>query len=267
MLSNKLVSIIDFLCSENLFSRVLWMPCRGQLIFVRDPVHEQQRPLVPLRLPPQTVRCSPHLALTTEGVGAPLPSLFSNLFQRRDIAFSVKAALYSAARYALLFHGEASLAKFHSPVELDSFDLAILRILQRDNSTPQRTIGESVGLSAPAVQRRIKRMQDAGIIVRNVAVVDPVKVGRPITIIAHVQVHSESIDLIEDAKQNFTAAPEVQQCYYVTGEMDFILVLITENMMEYERLTKRLFFENNNVKRFQTFVVMNSVKASLDVPF
>lgn len=60
---------------------------------------------------------------------------------------------------------------------LDDFDLKILAILQKDNLTPQRTIGEAVNLSAPAVQRRIKRMTDMGVIKANVAVVDPDALG------------------------------------------------------------------------------------------
>ena len=71
---------------------------------------------------------------------------------------------------------------------LDSFDLAILAILQRDNTTPQRLIGEAVNLSAPAVQRRIRRMEETGVIHANVAVVDPAKVGQPITLFVEVEV-------------------------------------------------------------------------------
>src|SRR4051794_13058212 len=60
---------------------------------------------------------------------------------------------------------------------LDAFDIAILRILQQDNTTPQRTIGEAVNLSAPAVQRRIKRMEQNGVIRQNTALLDPARVG------------------------------------------------------------------------------------------
>lgn len=56
------------------------------------------------------------------------------------------------------------MSKSSSSITLDSFDLAILNILQRDNTTPQRVIGEAVNLSAPAVQRRIRRMEEAGVI-------------------------------------------------------------------------------------------------------
>jgi DNA-binding Lrp family transcriptional regulator len=58
-------------------------------------------------------------------------------------------------------------------------------------------------------------------------------------------------------------APEVQQCYYVTGEADFMLVVVVPTLQEYEALTQRLFFGDPNIRRFRSFVVMNRVKASL----
>ena len=149
---------------------------------------------------------------------------------------------------------------------LDHFDLGILDILQRDNLTPQRVIGAAVNLSAPAVQRRIKKMQESGVITANVAVVDPSSVGQSITILVEVQVESERIDLLDAAKSSFAAAPEVQQCYYVTGDADFILVITVPAMSAYEALTRRLFFENSNVKRFRTLVVMDCVKVGLSIP-
>ena len=153
-----------------------------------------------------------------------------------------------------------------SPITLDSFDLAILGILQRDSATPQRVIGESVNLSAPTVQRRIRRMEEAGVIQANVAIIDPARVGQPITILVEVEVISETAELIDAAKQEFAAAPEVQQCYYVTGEADFVLVVVVPTMAAYEALTRRLFFGNNNVKRFRTLVAMDRVKVGLTVP-
>lgn len=153
-----------------------------------------------------------------------------------------------------------------SSITLDSFDLAILDILQRDNTTPQRVIGEAVNLSAPAVQRRIRRMEEAGVIRANVAVIDPTQVGQAITIFVEVEVISETAELIDAAKRVLASIPEVQQCYYVTGEADFVLVLVVPTMASYEALTRRLFFGNNNVKRFRTLVAMDRVKVGLAVP-
>ncbi|MDX1124389.1 AsnC family transcriptional regulator [Sinorhizobium medicae] len=152
------------------------------------------------------------------------------------------------------------------PPQLDAFDRKILAILQRDNTTPQRTIGEAVNLSAPAVQRRIKRMTKEGVIQANAAIVDPMAIGQSVTIFVEVEVISETAAQIEEAKMAFASEPEIQQCYYVTGEADFILVIIVPTMGDYEALTRRLFFGNNNVKRFRTFVAMDRVKVGLNIP-
>lgn len=149
---------------------------------------------------------------------------------------------------------------------LDEFDRQILAILQKDNLTPQRKIGEAINLSAPAVQRRIKRMTETGVIQANVAVVDPAALGHPITIFVEVEVISETAEQIEDAKREFAVIPEIQVCYYVTGEADFVMMITVPSMAAYEALTKRLFFGNNNVKRFRSFVAMDRIKAGLEVP-
>ncbi|MDA9446098.1 Lrp/AsnC family transcriptional regulator [Bradyrhizobium sp. CCBAU 21360] len=150
--------------------------------------------------------------------------------------------------------------------ELDRFDLAILDILQRDNKIPQRAIAEAVGLSAPAVQRRIKRMEEDGTIIANIAVINPFSVRQEITLIVEIEMVSELGHLHDQAKRAFNEAPEVQQCYYVTGEIDFILLITVRSMADYEALTRRLFFGNNHVKRFRSFVAMDRVKVGLSFP-
>lgn len=150
-------------------------------------------------------------------------------------------------------------------ITLDRLDLAILKVLQRDNKVPQRRIAEMVNLSAPAVQRRIRRMEDMGVIAANIAVVDLAKVDRALTLFVEVEMESERAEAFEAAKRSFAAAPEVQQCHYVTGEADFMLVIVVRRMADYEALTRRLFFGNSNVKRFRTFVSMERVKSGLSV--
>ncbi|TXH61001.1 MAG: Lrp/AsnC family transcriptional regulator [Thiothrix sp.] len=161
-------------------------------------------------------------------------------------------------------NGRAKPSRLSQP--LDRYDQAILAILQQDNKTPQRTIAEAVNLSAPAVQRRIKRMEESGIIQANIAVLDPNKIGQSLTLFVEVEMESERTELFDAAKRSFAKAPEVQQCYYVTGEADFILIVLVSSMADYEALTRRLFFANNNVKRFRTFVAMERVKVGMALP-
>jgi Lrp/AsnC family transcriptional regulator, leucine-responsive regulatory protein len=151
-------------------------------------------------------------------------------------------------------------------ITLDRFDRAILEMIQIDNKVPQRSIGEKINLSAPAVQRRIKRMEDSGVIRANVAIADPVSLGSPLTLIVGVEIESERAELIDKIKRAFVDTGEVQQCYYVTGDFDFILIIAVRTMSDYECLTRKLFFDNPNVKRFRTSVAMDRVKVSCYVP-
>lgn len=154
-----------------------------------------------------------------------------------------------------------------SSLTLDAFDLAILRVLQQDTTIPQRLIGEKVNLSAPAIQRRIKRMQAEGVIASQVAVIEPGAVGLPLTIVVEVELKTESGGKIDEIKTEFLDAPEIQQCYYVTGETDFFLILLVGDMAEYETVTQRLFFGNENIRKFRTFVVMDRTKTSTSLNF
>lgn len=144
---------------------------------------------------------------------------------------------------------------------LDSFDRAILRIVQQDNKTPQRKIAEAVNLSAAAVQRRIAAMEDAGVIARNVALVDPDALGQAITAIVEVQLRDERAATVDAAKALFRDTPDVQQCYFVTGGVSFVLVIVTRDMRSYEALTRRLFAENDVVERYRTLIALDRVKA------
>ena len=149
---------------------------------------------------------------------------------------------------------------------LDRFDLAILDILQTDNTTPQRVIAQAVNLSAPAVQRRIQRLKDSGVIRANVAVLDPVKVGKPLTIVLDVHLENERPDRTAPLRERIAAEEAVQQCYSVTGEADYLLVVNVASMADYEALTQRLFEGDDNIKRFRTSVALASLKTGLRVP-
>ena len=151
---------------------------------------------------------------------------------------------------------------------LDSFDRAILRIVQRDARTPQRAIADAVNLSAAAVQRRIAAMEASGVIRGNVALVDPKSIPLTITAIVEVYLQDERAETVQNAKVRFQSEPEVQQCYYVTGGTSFILIVVTTDMAAYQALTQRLFEENDSVNRFRSLIALDRVKtdAPLIIP-
>jgi DNA-binding Lrp family transcriptional regulator len=152
-----------------------------------------------------------------------------------------------------------------SPRLLDAFDKAILRILQRDNRTPQRAIAEAVNLSTAAVQRRIAAMEKSGVIARNVAIVDPDAVGLGVTSIVEVNLVDEKATTVDRAKKLFRDDPDVQQCYYVTGGRRFIMLIVAPDMRSYEATTRRLFAENESVASYHSYLALNRVKAGMEL--
>ncbi|HYE52801.1 MAG TPA: Lrp/AsnC family transcriptional regulator [Azospirillaceae bacterium] len=151
--------------------------------------------------------------------------------------------------------------------DLDSFDRAILDRLQRTVRETSEAIGEAVGLSPTAVQRRIRRLRECGAILAEVAVVAPQAAGRRLTAIVEVALaQGAREDLVDGFKRRVRARPEVQQCYYVAGDHDFVLIVTAQDMADYDRLTRSLLFEDPLVARFRTTVVIDPVKVGLGVP-
>ncbi|MCZ4282743.1 Lrp/AsnC family transcriptional regulator [Kiloniella laminariae] len=151
-------------------------------------------------------------------------------------------------------------------MEIDGFDRSILRCLQQSTRFTSEQIAEKVGLSATACQRRIKRLRDTGAIEREVAVLSPGAVGNQLTLLVQIVVKRGRSDVIDAFKRDMQALPEVQQCYYVTGSFDFIMIVTASDITEYEHFTRRAFFDNPCIQEFTTTVVMERVKVGLEYP-
>jgi Lrp/AsnC family leucine-responsive transcriptional regulator len=143
---------------------------------------------------------------------------------------------------------------------LDAFDRAILRVVQQDNKLPQRVIAERVNLSTAAVQRRVAAMEASGVIAANVAVVDPDMLSLSITCIVEVYLRDERAATVDAAKALFRNTPDVQQCYYVTGGVSMVLIIVSRDMRSYEALTRRLFEEGDLIDRYRTLMALDRVK-------
>lgn len=148
---------------------------------------------------------------------------------------------------------------------LDDYDRRILQIVQHDNQVPARVLSERVNLSLPAVAKRLKRLRDSKVIESDRSVLCPERIGVNTFTIVNVSVENEAVEQLDEIRERFLKCPQVQQCYYVTGEIDFVLIIATRDMKEYEQLTRELFFEGGNIRRFRTFVAMERVKSSMDL--
>ena len=150
--------------------------------------------------------------------------------------------------------------------ELDKLDRKILRRYQGDTRIAAQRIAADVGLSTAAVQRRLRRMRESEVIEAEVAQLDPTALGWSVTCVVGVELIRETASGIERFKQKMLRYPQVQQCYYVTGPMDFMLVVLAEDMRGYEAFSRKALLDDANVRSFVTYVVLDRTKTGCDVP-
>lgn len=143
---------------------------------------------------------------------------------------------------------------------LDTLDRQILALYQRDTRVPSEQIGEQVGLSAAAVQRRLKRLRESGVIVSETASLDCRQLGLGLTAIVHVDLIDESARATRAFRDKVTARGEVQQCYGVAGAADYVLVVIVADLPAYEAFCEACLLHDANVRSFTTQVVLDAAK-------
>lgn len=149
---------------------------------------------------------------------------------------------------------------------MDAFDRKILRIVQRDCQRKAEAIAEEVGLSASAVQRRLRQLRLDRIITSEVAIVDMKSVGAGMTFVAGLEIERDNYDAVQRLRLWADGNDNIQQLFYVTGSVDLIAIIIARDMAEYDELAAELMRENGQVRRINTNVVLKSIKTGMFVP-
>jgi Lrp/AsnC family transcriptional regulator, leucine-responsive regulatory protein len=149
---------------------------------------------------------------------------------------------------------------------LDRHDRQLLALLQEDAGCTTEQLAEQVPLSPSAIQRRLRRLREQGVITRQIAVLDARQAGRSTTFIAALQVENEQPERIAALRAWLAGEPRVQQAFYVTGEADFVLVVTAADTEAYEALMAQLLREHPVVRRFTTQVALAVLKRGLSVP-
>ncbi|MBX2813003.1 MAG: Lrp/AsnC family transcriptional regulator [Myxococcales bacterium] len=151
-------------------------------------------------------------------------------------------------------------------VALDEKDRAILRELQLDASISMAELADRVGLSSSPCWRRVKRLEDEGVVYGRVALVNPACLGLAITAFAMVSLDrhvEEEITAFHSAVQK---APEVISAHAVTGSVDFILTVLVPDMSAYEYFLRRHLLNLTMVRSVNTSFALRTIKASAPVP-
>lgn len=122
---------------------------------------------------------------------------------------------------------------------LDATDRALLRLMQKDATQPTARLGEKLGLSQPATWRRIKRLQDAGIITGRRLKLDAEKLGFGVTVFLGVKLATKGRVSLEDFERAVTAIAEVQSVEHVLGLYDYRLRVVARDLADFERVLRR----------------------------
>jgi Lrp/AsnC family transcriptional regulator len=125
-------------------------------------------------------------------------------------------------------------------IELDRIDRALLAALQVDASLSIATLGERVGLSSTPCWKRLKRLEDAGVITRRVAVLDRHQVGLPVTVFVSLRTAQHDEKWLAQFAAAVVAMPEVQEFHRMSGDVDYLLKVVTTDIDGYDRFYKRL---------------------------
>lgn len=144
--------------------------------------------------------------------------------------------------------------------ELDELDKRILQQLQRDSSLTNQELAEKVHASAPTCLRRVRSLQENGVIQKQVAIVDPQKTGSTLTAIVEVSLDVQTAEANTAFEKEVNGENAVLQCYRVSTGPDFILVIQVADMPAYHELVHRLFTARKNVRNVRTFFSVNRSK-------
>ncbi|MDR9468480.1 Lrp/AsnC family transcriptional regulator [Marinospirillum sp.] len=150
--------------------------------------------------------------------------------------------------------------------QLDKFDQRILVELQKDGRLKNQQLAEIIGLSSAACWRRVKALEEAGIIKGFTALVDPQTVGQPLTVLVMITLLRHSIDNTLEFEEKILRYPEVLQCYSTTGNSDFVLRVVIEDMAAYDRFLNEKIFTLQGISQVNSNFALREIKNETAIP-
>jgi Lrp/AsnC family transcriptional regulator len=151
------------------------------------------------------------------------------------------------------------------PRRIDAIDRKILHVLQQDASLSVADIGERVGLSSTPCWKRIQRMEQDGVIIGKVALVDQVKIGLGVTVFVSVESGDHSQEWLATFATAVSAMPEVLEIYRMAGDVDYMLRVIVGDMQSYDEFYRKLI-SSVALKNVTSRFAMEKIKSVTSLP-
>ncbi len=151
-------------------------------------------------------------------------------------------------------------------MELDALDLRILRALQKDGRLQNNELAREVGLSPSPCLRRVRQLEEAGVIKGYVALLDPAQVGRQLTIFARVWLRGQDVETVQAFTDAIRQLPEVLECHLMVGDCDFLLRIAIANLDEYRRFQVEHLTKIPSVQSVKTEIPIQIIKQTTELP-
>ncbi|HTN09731.1 MAG TPA: Lrp/AsnC family transcriptional regulator [Acetobacteraceae bacterium] len=151
-------------------------------------------------------------------------------------------------------------------MHLDAIDRRILRTLQRDGRMQNNDLARAVGLSPSPCLRRVRLLEEAGVIARYVAVLDPAKIGKPLTLFARIWLKAQDEDTIEHFMAEVIKLPEVLECYLMLGDCDAMVRVVAADIADYRRIQSEHLSRIKGVQNVKTDVPSQIIKQTSELP-
>lgn len=149
---------------------------------------------------------------------------------------------------------------------LDDADRRILRVVQEDSRVTLEAIAHRVGLSASPCLRRIRRMEEAGVITAYSATVDQKAVGLPVSVFVSIKLERQRAQELDRFGEAIAHWPEVMECYLMTGQFDYLLRVVCADLAEYEAFLREKLTQVEGVRSIESSFALGQVKYSRVLP-
>ena len=152
------------------------------------------------------------------------------------------------------------------PIDLDEMDKRILRALQRDGRLQNTELAQEVGLSPSPCLRRVRLLEEAGVIERYVAVLNPAMIGIGMTLFTRVWLTAQDAETIEHFIDAMKQLPQIVECYIMLGESDAMLRVVVKDLDDYRRFQTKHLTRANGIQNVKTDLPSQVVKQTYALP-
>ncbi|WP_139973933.1 MULTISPECIES: Lrp/AsnC family transcriptional regulator [Brucella/Ochrobactrum group] len=151
-------------------------------------------------------------------------------------------------------------------MKLDEIDKRILRVLQRDGRIANNDLAREVGLSPSPCLRRVKLLEEAGVIDRYVAVLNPAKVGKGLTFFTRIRLDQQDEETLQTFAKEILKLPQVLECYFMLGDYDAMIRVVAADIEDYRRFQSEYLSRIRGVQNLKTDVPSQTVKQTSEMP-